>query len=59
MPGEVSVIYIYEVSNNLLTCKKEREVTCTFLCENDVFVSRSSGYRKSVCFAMLPLVTIA
>ena len=36
--------------------KEPEEVVRAFLSGNDVFVSLPTGHRKSLCFAMLPLV---
>ncbi len=36
--------------------KKEQEAIAAFISENDVNVSLPTGYGKSLCFALLPVV---
>ena len=36
--------------------EEQKQEVCSFVSGNDVFVSLPTGYGKSICFALLPLV---
>ena len=36
--------------------EEQKKAVCSFVCGEDVFVSLPTGYGKSICFGLLPLV---